>query len=55
MTGGEAIRFEIGEKSFVWTFNGTRSSFDLTRVAPPSMLDHKVTAYVAPNPAYRRR
>jgi hypothetical protein len=30
------------------------SSFDLARVAP-SVLDHKVTAYVAPNPLYPRR
>jgi hypothetical protein len=55
VTGGEVIRFQVGDRSFVWSFNGTRSSFDLTRVAPPSMLDHKVTAYVAPNPLYPRR
>ena len=29
--------------------------FDLARLAPPSLLDHKVTAYVAPNPMYLRR
>ena len=55
VTGGEVIRFEVGNKSFVWNFNGQRSSFDLARVAPPSLLDHKVTAYVAPNPMYLRR
>lgn len=55
VTGGEVIRFEVGNKSFVWNFNGERSSFDLARVAPPSVLDHKVTAYVAPNPMYLRR
>jgi len=55
VTGGEVIRFEVGNKSFVWNFNGQRSSFDLARVAPPSMLDRKVTAYVAPNPMYLRR
>ncbi len=55
VTGGEVIRFEVGNKSFVWNFNGQRSSFDLARVAPPSVLDHKVTAYVAPNPMYLRR
>ena len=55
VTGGEVIRFQVGEKSFVWSFNGTRSSFDLARVAPGAMVDHKVTAYVAPNPLYPRR
>ena len=55
VTGGEVIRFEVGNKSFLWNFNGQRSNFDLARVAPPSVLDHKVTAYVAPNPMYRRR
>ncbi|MEP7300614.1 MAG: CzcE family metal-binding protein [Caldimonas sp.] len=55
VTGGEVIRFEVGNKSFVWNFSGLRSSFDLARVAPPSVLDRKVTAYVAPNPLYPRR
>ena len=55
VTGGEVIRFEVDGRSFIWNFNGPRSSFDLSRVAPPSMLDRKVTAYVAPNPIYRRR
>jgi len=55
VTGGEVIRFEVGDKSFLWNFSGPGSSFDLTRVAPPSVLDHKVTAYIAPNPMYPRR
>ena len=55
VTGGEVIRFEVGDKSFVWNFDGQRSSFDLARVAPPSVLDRKVTAYVKPNPMYLRR
>jgi hypothetical protein len=55
LAGGEVIRFEVGNKSFVWNFNGQRSSFDLARVAPTSVLDHKVTAYVASNPMYPRR
>ena len=50
VTGGEIIRFTVGDKAFAWNFNGRYSSFDLARVAPPGMLDHKVTAYVAPNP-----
>ena len=55
VTGGEVIRFEVGGKSFVWNFIGTRSSFDLARVAPPGLLDRKVTAYVAPNPMYPKK
>ena len=55
VTGGEIIRFDVDGKSFVWNFNGQRSSFDLARVAPPSLLTRKVMAYVAPNPMYPRR
>jgi hypothetical protein len=55
VTGGEVIRFDVGNRSFVWNFNGQRSSFNLAQVAPPSVLERKVTAYVAPNPMYPRR
>jgi len=51
---GDVVRFEAGDKSFIWTFNGTRSSFDLAQIAP-EVLNRKVTAYVAPNPSFRRR
>ena len=54
VTGGEVVRFTVGDRGFVWNFNGRPSSFDLALVAPPGMLDHKVTAYVAPNPLYPR-
>ncbi|SFB34780.1 Heavy-metal resistance protein CzcE [Collimonas sp. OK607] len=54
VTGGETVRFLVGGKSFAWNFDGSImvSSFDLNRTAPASMLDHTVTAYVAPNPLY---
>lgn len=55
VTGGEVIRFDVGAKSFVWNFNGTRSSFDLGLIAPAGLLGRKVTAYVAPNPMYPKR
>lgn len=55
VTGGEVIRFQVGSKSFVWAFNGPRSSFDLGLIAPPGLLGRKVTAYVAPDPAKPRR
>ena len=55
VTGGEVIRFDVAGKSFVWNFNGTRSSFDLGLIAPAGLLGRKVTAYVAPNPMYPKR
>ncbi len=55
VTGGETVRFQVGARSFVWTFNGTRSSFDLARVAPAALLDHKVTTYVADDPMHPKK
>lgn len=54
VTGGETVRFVVGEKAFGWAFSvpwGARP-FDLQRIAPPGMLDRPVTAYVAPDPRY---
>src|SRR5437867_675193 len=49
VVGGETIKFVAGDKSFAWSFSGPASvsSFELNRVAPEGMLDHKVRAYVA--------
>ena len=52
VTGGEVVKFTVGDKSFAWNFNGRPSSFDLNAVAPPGVMDHKVKAYIAPNPLY---
>ncbi|PFH10452.1 heavy-metal resistance protein CzcE [Collimonas sp. PA-H2] len=54
VTGGEIIRFVVGDKSFAWNFDGADylEKFDLNQTAPPGMLDHKVIAYVAANPLY---
>lgn len=54
VVGGETIKFVVGDKSFAWSFTGPASitSFDLNRVAPAGVLDHRVRAYVAPNPTY---
>ncbi len=56
VTSGDVVRFEVGSRSFIWNFNGTRTSFDLAQVAPTSCrcLIARVTAYVAPNPVLRR-
>lgn len=54
VTGGDTIRFVVGDKDFAWAFNvaGSVMSFDLNRVAPPGVLDHRVVAYIAPDPRY---
>ena len=50
--GGQTVLFKVGDQTFAWNFDGPVSSFELNRVAPPGLLDHVVTAYVAPNPLY---
>lgn len=54
VTGGEIIRFVVGENTFTWNFNNspTVSNFDLRQVAPAGLFDHQVQAYIAPNPLY---
>lgn len=54
VTGGDVVRFRVGDKDFAWAFNVATgiSAFDLNRVAPAGMLDHRVIAYVAPDPRY---
>lgn len=53
VTGGEIIRFIVADKAFAWNFDGSGSyNFDLMLVAPQGMLDHKVMAYVQPDPRF---
>ena len=54
VTGGEIIRFIVGERSFGYSFDGslTVTRFDLRRVAPAGLLLQPVTAYIARNPLY---
>lgn len=54
VTGGDIVKFVVGNKTFAWAFNvgiGV-SRFDLSRVAPPGVLDHPVFVYLAPDPKY---
>lgn len=46
--GGDIVRFEAGDKSFAWNFNGPLEirSFDLQATAPAGLLDHSVMAYI---------
>jgi hypothetical protein len=55
VTGGETVRFVVGEHAFAWSFQtgGTRIvPFDLGRIAPKGWLNHRVVAYVAEDPLY---
>lgn len=54
VTGGEIVRFTVGEKSFTWHFDGAINvtRFPLQQIAPTGLLDHEVTAYVRPNPFF---
>jgi hypothetical protein len=49
----DTVRFVAGSKTFTWNFFVGRSvsSFDLNQVAP-GFLDHRVTAYIGPDPQY---
>ncbi|GGI21546.1 CzcE family metal-binding protein [Oxalicibacterium faecigallinarum] len=53
--GGEVINFVVGDKMFAWDFyvGFTVSHFDLNLVAPPGILQQRVTAYISPDPRYR--
>lgn len=56
VTGGSTVRFVVGDRAFTWNFqNGSAHviPFDLARIAPPGLLDHRVTTYVSDNPLYQ--
>lgn len=52
--GGEVVNFVVGDKSFAWDFyvGAGIYKFDLSRVAPPGILDRRVDAYVSTDPKY---
>ncbi len=56
VTGGAVVRFVVGDRSFTWNFqNGLAHvvPFDLARIAPPGLIDHRVMTYVSDNPLYQ--
>lgn len=56
VTGGQTVRFVVGEHSFTWCFQTGSAHvvpFDLQRIAPQGVLTHSVVAYVADNPLYQ--
>ena len=60
VTADETVKFEANGNAFAINFSGSPattfalvpSAFDLNQLAPAGVLDHKVTAYVAPDPLY---
>lgn len=48
---GTTVNFVVGTNTFAWRFDVPHnvSLFDLSRIAPPSTLDHQVEVYVAPS------
>jgi hypothetical protein len=60
VTAHETVKFEVNGSAFAIVFSGSPattsafvpSAFDLNQLAPAGVLDHKVTAYVAPDPLY---
>ncbi|MGZ3237321.1 MAG: CzcE family metal-binding protein [Burkholderiaceae bacterium] len=57
VTGGEIVRFIVGDRAFAWNFDSAQdlAPFSLTVIAPPDVtFARDVTVYVAPNPLYVR-
>lgn len=57
VTGGEIIRFIVGDQAFAWNFDSAQEipPFNLQLIAPPGIeIGHDVLVYVAPNPLYMR-
>ncbi|MDC8759911.1 CzcE family metal-binding protein [Janthinobacterium fluminis] len=54
VTGGEVVKFVVGDRAFAWNFNGADlvRGFDLSQIAPRGMLSQPVRGYVAANPLY---
>lgn len=51
VTHGDVVRFVVNGQDFAVRFDGAdaASAFDLRRLAPAGLLDHAVTAFVAPD------
>jgi hypothetical protein len=52
VTGGESIKFVVGDKAFSWRFDGKAGAVKLSEIAPNGFGGKDVTIYVAPNPMY---
>jgi hypothetical protein len=54
VTGGDVVKFIVGDKEFAWSFSGAQSitAFPLNQIAPAGILSREVMAYVEPDPRY---
>lgn len=45
---GETVQFDVNHQSFVWRFDGakTSSEIDLNKIAPAGLLKNKVEVYI---------
>ncbi len=46
----DTVLFKVGDKQFAIKFDGNNVYYDLSTLAPPGVLNHKVKVFVAPNP-----
>src|SRR5579872_2015700 len=46
----DTVLFKVGDKQFAIKFDGNSVYYDLSTLAPPGVLTHKVKVHVAPNP-----
>jgi hypothetical protein len=54
LTGGDIVRFIVGDKSFTWSFDGIYfpAAVDISKVSN-GLLQRPLTAYVGVNPMYQ--
>ena len=52
VTGHETVKFETNGNVFAIRFADELPQFELNKLVPAGVLDHKVTVYVAPDPVY---
>jgi hypothetical protein len=55
VTGGETVKFMVGDRSFEWFFNTYTASraFDLQEIAPEGILGNQhIKVYLSPDPSY---
>lgn len=49
---GQTVKFIVGDKAFLWHFDGPQGPFNLMQIAPPGTLERRIGGYVNPNPVY---
>ncbi len=49
----ETVLFKLGDQQFAIKFDGVSRAYDLAKLAPAGMLNHKIRVYVAPSPVGR--